>query len=182
MSKDWQLSGLWRSLRSARQKSIWARLRDQRGGSLVESAISISIFLMVFFAVFDFSIAFYTYHYISDAAREGTRYAIVRGSLCSSNSKTAPCPATADDIASYIKGLNYPGIDPANYKTISTSWLTPSGPSGSGNTFSACTTAPCNKPGYQVKVDITYQFPLDVPLWAEQTLKIRSSSAMVISQ
>src|SRR6185312_4836624 len=96
MSKDRQLSGLWRSLRSARQKSIWVRLRDQRGGSLVESAISISIFLMVFFAVFDFSIAFYTYHYVSDAAREGTRYAIVRGSQCSSNSKTAPCPATAD--------------------------------------------------------------------------------------
>ncbi len=136
---------------------------------------------MILFAVFDFSIAFYTYHYVSDAAREGTRYAIVRGSQCSSYSKTTPCPATADEIASYVKGLEYPGIDATNM-TVSTSWLSQSGPSGSGNTWSACGSGTCNKPGNQVKVTITYQFPLDIPLWAQRTLSIGSSSAMVISQ
>lgn len=147
------------------------------------NALSISIFLMVLFAVFDLSIAFYTYHYVSDAAREGTRYAMVRGSACSSQSHTTPCPVTSDEIASYVENLEYPGIDAGDFMTVTSTWLSQGSPSGTGNTWTACgTTAACKVHGNQVQVTVSYAFPLDIPLWKLESLSISSTSSMVISQ
>ena len=158
-------------------------VNGEEGGSLIETALSISIFLMVLFAVFDLSIAFYTYHYVSDAAREGTRYAMVRGSACSSQSHTTPCPITSDEISSYVENLEYPGIDAADFMTVSSTWLSQGSPSGTGNTWTACgTTAACKAHGNQVQVTVSYAFPLDIPLWKLDSLSISSTSSMVISQ
>jgi hypothetical protein len=158
-------------------------VNGEEGASLIESALSISIFLMVLFAVFDLSIAFYTYHYVSDAAREGTRYAMVRGSACSSQSHTTPCPVTSDEIASYVENLEYPGIDAGDFMTVTSTWLSQGSPSGTGNTWTACgTTAACKVHGNQVQVTVSYAFPLDIPLWKLESLSISSTSSMVISQ
>jgi len=158
-------------------------VNGEEGASLIESALSISIFLMVLFAVFDLSIAFYTYHYVSDAAREGTRYAMVRGSACSGQSHTTPCPITSDEIATYVENLEYPGIDAADFMTVSSTWLSQGSPSGTGNTWTACgTTAACKVHGNQVQVTVSYAFPLDIPLWKLDSLSISSTSSMVISQ
>lgn len=158
-------------------------VNGEEGGSLIEAALSISIFLMVLFAVFDLSIAFYTYHYVSDAAREGTRYAMVRGAACSGQSHTTPCPITSDEIASYVENLDYPGIDASDFMTVSSTWLSQGSPSGSGNTWTACgTTAACKVHGNQVQVTVSYAFPLDIPLWKLDSLSISSTSSMVISQ
>lgn len=53
------------------------RLHKQQGSTLVEMAIVLILFLMVVFAVMEFSIATYRAAQLSDATREGLRYAIV---------------------------------------------------------------------------------------------------------
>src|SRR5262249_53550139 len=62
-----------------------ARLRSnprgaQRGSSLVEQAVVLVILLTILFAIIDFGRALYTYHFVSNAAREATRWASVRSS------------------------------------------------------------------------------------------------------
>ena len=57
-----------------------SRLRGDRGGTLVETALSIAILLALVIGIMEVCLTIYSYHFISNAAREGTRYAIVRGS------------------------------------------------------------------------------------------------------
>lgn len=176
-----QFSNLMRSKARAaaagkRPGGIWG----EEGSSLVEFAFVTVIFLSLLFGIFDFSLAFYTYHYVSDAAREGSRYALVRGSKCSTYSNTTPCPAQESDIATYVQGLNYPGIDPSHL-TVTVKTLQYS---TSTRTFSACPSAgtACNDTGDQVQVKVLYAFPLRIPFWKDTSVDITSTSTMVYSQ
>ncbi|MGA8089648.1 MAG: TadE family protein [Terracidiphilus sp.] len=54
---------------------------EQRS-AIVEMAVVRSLLFVVLFGIIELSLAMYTYNYVSDAAREATRYAIVRGSSC----------------------------------------------------------------------------------------------------
>lgn len=160
-------------------------LKSDEGGTLVETAISISLILMLMFGVFDLSLGFYTFHYISDAAREGSRWAMVRGNdSCSNTPNLTDCDATGDEIAAYVKSLSYPGIDSTDYMTVSTTWLSTNSYNGStGQTWSSCgTTQTCRAPGNQVQVTVNYAFPLNVPFWTAKTVNVSSTSSMVIAQ
>ena len=57
-------------------------MRDERGSSMVEFALGASLLFMVVFGIIAMALALYTYNVVSEAAREATRYAIVRGSAC----------------------------------------------------------------------------------------------------
>lgn len=160
-------------------------LADAEGSTMVEAAISISVVLMLLLGAFDFSLCFYTYHYISDAARQGSRWAMVRGDLsCSNTPNLSDCDATGDEIAAYVEGLGYPGIDSADYMKVSTNWLSVNTYSGStGQTWSSCgTTDTCKAPGNQVQVTVSYNFPLSLPFLWQKGLKLQSTSSMVIAQ
>ena len=63
----------------------------ERGSALVEFAIASTVALTLIFGIVDFGRGLYTYHLVSNAARAGSRYAIVRGSACT----VAGCPATS---------------------------------------------------------------------------------------
>jgi len=128
--------------------------------------------LTLIFGIAETSLAVYSYFYISEAAREGTRYAIVRGSSCTSFNTA--CPASASDVQTYVKGLGYPGIKSAS-TTVTTTWPT---------TGASCTpsTTPCNNPGNLVKVKVAYQFNLAVPFVPANLINMSSTSQMVISQ
>lgn len=139
---------------------------------MVEMAISMVILLTIVFGIMKICLALYTYHYISEAAREGTRFAIVRGSACASPGYE--CDATSSQIQTYVKGLGYPGIDPSAM-TVTSSWA---GYPVSGT----CVSAGCNGPGDLVTVTVTYQFPLSIPFVPSSTLNMSSTSSMVISQ
>jgi hypothetical protein len=52
-------------------------LKNQRGASAVEFAILLPIIVMLFFAIFEFGIAFNNYIALTHAAREGARLAAV---------------------------------------------------------------------------------------------------------
>src|SRR5687768_15094140 len=53
--------------------------RNDRGSTMVEFALVALIFFMVLLGIAEFSIANWAKASVADAAREGTRYAIVRG-------------------------------------------------------------------------------------------------------
>ena len=151
------------------------RARGERGSALVEFALSATILLTLVFGVMIMSLALYSFHFIAEAAREGTRYAIVRGSSCSSYGKfTSTCPVTTSaQVQTYVRSLGLPGINPNNM-TVTTTWPT---------TGSTCSPSllPCNNPGNLVHVTVSYQLPLSIPFLSARTLTMTSSSQMVIS-
>lgn len=157
-------------------------LRNEEGSNLTETAIGMMVFLSVFFGIIQCSFAIYSYNWVSEAAREGTRWAMVRGANCNNDLGSTFCTsggATSDQITSYVKGLAYPGLNKSNI-TVNTNWYTPS--TTTPRTWSLCTTSPCNQPGYQVQVLVNYQFPMGIPFWKKVTLNMQGTSAMVITQ
>src|ERR1017187_6090213 len=161
-------------------------LRDDSGAALVEMAMSCLVLLAAFFGVFEFSLASYTYHYVSEAAREGARYAMVRGSTsCINTPNLSTCNATATQISNYVKDLGYPGINSTSNMTVAVSWLTATtvtGGSSTTTTWAACSTGTCNLPGNMVKLVVTYAFPLTVPFSTRNTIDVTSTAQMVVSQ
>jgi hypothetical protein len=139
--------------------------------------MSIIILLTFLFGVMEGAFAIYSYHFISEAAREGTRYAIVRGSLAGPLPCSAPgpptCIAQSADIQTYVKGLGFPGINPGNM-TVAPAW------SVYPNSKSCPATGPCNSPGNLITITVTYSFPLTVPFIPAHTYAMSSQAAMII--
>ena len=151
------------------------RILDDCGAAAVEFALASIVLMPMLLGVFQMTLALYTYHYISEAAREATRYAIVRGSQCTGLDN---CNATSNQIQTYVQGLGYPGITSANL-TATTTWLTAS--STLPTTWSTCTTNPCNVTGNLVQVVVTYAFPVGIPFVTTWTINMSSTSQMVVS-
>jgi Flp pilus assembly protein TadG len=149
-----------------------AGLREERGAALVETALSLVVFLTVLIGLFQMTLMLYTYHFISDAAREATRYAIVRGSNCVD---LPDCNATATQIQTYVQNLPYPIFNRSNM-TVTTTWPT------TGNACTPHIAPDCNNPGNLVKIVVTYPYSLNIPFWSGATLNISSTSEMYISQ
>jgi Flp pilus assembly protein TadG len=147
--------------------------RDE-GSSIIEMAVVSPIFLAMLFGIIELSLALYTYNYVSDAAREGSRYAIVRGSSCS---VLTNCGVTAAQIQTYVQNLGYPGMKAVN-TTVTTAWLSPS--TTTPVTWTVCGST-CNAPGDAVQVKVTYSFHLGIPFVPKSTINLHSTSQMVIA-
>lgn len=159
---------------------VFRCLRDEEGASIFETALASTIFLAMLIGVFQMMLAVSTFNYVNDAAREATRYAIVRGSAsCTNTPNLSNCDATTDQIKAYVQGISYPGVKSASL-SITTTWLTAS--STYPTSWSACTTGTCNVPGNLVKVVATYPFSFSVPFVPKATINLTSTSQMVISQ
>ena len=156
--------------------------RRDDGNTIVEMAIGISLFLMVLIGIIQVGLAMYTYNYVSDAAREGSRWAIVRGAACSANTPGLDhCNALQTDIQTYLQSIPYPGINASNL-TVTASWLTASQTPVSWSTCTSSSTVVCNLPGNEVQVTVTYPFSLNIPFWRNASVTVGSTSSMVISQ
>jgi Flp pilus assembly protein TadG len=150
------------------------------GASIVEMALASAVVFAMLFGVIYFSMTLYTYHYISEAAREGSRYAMVRGSAsCTNTPNLTNCNALNTQIQTYVRDLGYPGLDAANKMTVTTTWYNPS---ASLSSPTVCTTGTCNAPGNIVQVQVVYTYPLSVPFYGKKTLSLTSTSEMVIAQ
>ena len=160
------------------------KFKDEEGGSLTEMAICCIVLMPMLFGVIQFSMALYAFHFVADAAREGSRYAMVRGSLSCTNTPNLDnaCStsngATSSDIATWVGKLGYPM---AGQLSVSASWYSYSADSNGHATWASCASQ-CSVPGNQVKVTVTDNFPLAIPYWKSLTIPITSSSTMVISQ
>lgn len=164
---------------------VFRCLTNEEGANLVETALASTVFLAMLIGVLQMMLAVSTYNYVSDAAREGTRYAIVRGSACSTNTPNlSNCNATTGQIQTYVRGIKYPGLT-ASKLVVTTTWLSASVSYATGSystSWSTCASGTCNAPGNIVKVVAKYPFSLSVPFVPKATLNLTSTSQMVISQ
>lgn len=163
-----------------RQGFVVAR---EEGSAAIEMAVSIPALLLVIVGMMKMCLAVYSYHYTSEAAREGARYAIVRG-YGASTAHTAcvayesACVASSDNISSYVKALGYPALVPTNM-TVTTSWA------GFPTGVTCTTPSPypsCDQLGGLVTVTVQYSFPLSIPFLPTKTLNMTSSASGILSQ
>ncbi|MFP5277270.1 MAG: TadE/TadG family type IV pilus assembly protein [Acidobacteriota bacterium] len=155
-------------------------LRADEGSNLVELGLAVAILMPLLIGAIEFSLVFLTYHDMTDAARQAVRWAAVRGSTsCTNTPNLIDCNATSAEIQSFVQGIGYPGLTPANI-SVSTSWLVAT--SSTPTSWSACEAATCNSPGNQVQVVVRYAYPLSIPYWKATTFHISSTAAMVVAQ
>jgi Flp pilus assembly protein TadG len=157
----------------ARARSVQQLARGEHGAAALEFAASAAFMFTMLIGLMKVCLAIYTYHYVSEAAREGSRWAAVRGSACSGFGSS--CPATSDNVQTYVRGLGYPGIT-SSLMTVTTTWATY--PAGKPCTPSAT----CNNPSDTVQVVASYAFPLNIPGMVSHTYTMTSTSKMIISQ
>jgi len=178
MNKASAPDSLWRQ--------AWRVWRDDRGNTIVEFAVVIIIILTFLFGIMDFARFVYTYHFVSEVAREATRYSVVRGSKYAGVACTAAVPfdcevmATSGYVTPYVQSITPPGINSTNL-AVTTTWpsITPDG------TTTLCTAPnPIDSPGCYVKVTLTYPFHFMLPFLpaSTKTYTITSTSEMVIDQ
>jgi hypothetical protein len=153
------------------------RLRDEQGQSMAEAALAFSLLLLIAFAIIEGSWLLYTYHYLAYAARQGSRYAMVRGAACASGNGMPDCPLPVPDggqVQTYVRSISFMGID-TSQTDVAISW----GPSPSET---SCSAANCNNPGDQLTVNVTYAFSTILPLPGLNSFNLHSTSQRVISQ
>ncbi len=154
----------------------------EEGGSLVEMAVACLILMPVLFGIIQLSIGLYCYHYAADAAREATRWAIVRGANCTGNFSTAYCsPSSANllgadgnDVAQYVQTLGYPFSASV---TTTTQWCV-----NGGSSWTSCSATQNNSAGNQVQVTVSYAYPLIIPFLQSNTINLSSAASMTIVQ
>lgn len=126
--------------------------------------------LLLLFGIIDFGRLMYTYAFVAQLAREGARYAIVRGSQCTVLSN---CPnVTSAQINSYIQSLNEGATSVGGQTGINsnTTWTCPNNQSSS------------ESPGCVASVSVTYTFNPIFPYIKTGAVSISSTSQMVVSQ
>jgi Flp pilus assembly protein TadG len=156
--------------RFLRGRRAMERCSNSEGQTLVEAALSLAVLFTLVFGMIEMGLVFYTYNFVSEAAREGARYAMTRGSSC-----TSPCTeATNASVQNYVQNLGYPGLNSSDL-TVTTTWP---------DTGASCTpsVSPCNNPGNNVMVKVTYAFPWSIPFVPSSILTMTSTSEMIIAQ
>ena len=144
-----------------------------RGSTLVEFAFLIPILFALVFGIIDFGRMLYSYHFVSNAAREATRWASVRGRDCIDLTN---CHAAPSDVSSYVASIAPMGIDTSPSKlSVTTNWVMPP------NNLTICTAYPTN-PGCAVQVQVSYQFKFILPFLPTSGYRMTSTSEMIISQ
>ena len=178
----------------------WRGIFREEGANLVEMALACTVFFAMLFGIIEFCLVFNSFNFVAEAAREATRYAVIRGSdSCLPNTSFPNCnlnPTTAGNpLQTYVQGLGYPF---AQSMTVSATWYGPPTYSGGSATVpatvtwpTACTTATytdasgatlyCNAPGNEVQVTVSYAFPLHIPFWTSGSIPLSSTSEMMIS-
>jgi Flp pilus assembly protein TadG len=149
-------------IRTVRQRN------GEAGNALVEFALSMVVILTMLFGIIDVGRALFAYDWVSNAARLGTRFAVVRGATCTQLS--GGCPAIQSDVINYING-NAAGINTSEV-TIHTHCIV-------GETSFGL--LPC-APGTSVYVQVQYSFQFITPLVPFHSWLMTSSSQMVVSR
>ena len=180
------IQALYKTIRQGTGKKCVGFVSED-GGSLVEMAVCCLVLLPVLFGIIQLSIALCCYHYAGDAAREASRWAMVRGANCNGYFGSAYCSptsagsngATAADISAYVRGLGYPF---SGTVTTATKWCVNGGSTPA--TWTSCSTTQTNNQiGNQVQVTVSYAYPLVIPFIKNtNTLNLGSISSMTIVQ
>jgi Flp pilus assembly protein TadG len=135
----------------------------ERGTTLAETAIVMGVLLLITLGILDFGRALYTYSWVANAARQGARWAIVRGSQCT---LLDHCPAQSGstDIQPFIQSLSEGAMKTSNVTA------TLSFPNGGSNA-----------PGSPAEVTVQYPFTFVAPFFTKLNFTMSSTSEMIIS-
>lgn len=127
-------------------------IKDARGATLVEFALASILFFTITFGTIEFGRMILDYNIVSNAAREGVRYAIVRGSA---SGRTA----TADEVKQYVVGRSVGLLSTSN---VTVTW-------------------PTNKAvGSVVRVQVQYSFTPIVTLLPQTAVNLSSTTQAII--
>lgn len=150
---------------SAGRSSAPRRLAAREDGSaLIEFAVTLPVLFTLLFCFMELCLALYTRDLISECAREGTRYAMVRGASCTTYPGSASCTVTAAQVETYVMGLGRPNIAGG---TMSVNASYPNGTQAVGS---------------PVSVTVNYAFPISMPFVHALSINMSSSSQMTIIQ
>ena len=122
---------------------------------MVESALSLTVFLTLVFGTIEFGRAAWVYSLTSYLANEGARYAMVRGGA-------SGAPADAAAISAYVKGLAQ-GVDPASL-TVTAAW------------------SPDNSPGSTVTIRVNSSLDFSAPFLPGRSLSMGSTAKIAVAQ
>ena len=136
-----------------RRRRLRALRRDERGAELIEFAVVSVLFFMLAFGVMEFGRAIWMYGTVAHVAKEGARWAIVRGS---ESGRTA----TPTDVETYVnvRAAGMTGL------TVTTTWDDPS-----------------KDPGTVVQVRVDKDFQPALPIVGLGSFTLSSTSRMVIA-
>jgi Flp pilus assembly protein TadG len=162
----------------AKRADGFKRFKAENGSALIEYALVFMFLMSMLLGIMDFGRVLYSYHFLSNAARDATRWASVNGAACgaqtpSNRTGDNSCngvggmnngPASEKDIQTYVTRITPPGVDPTN---LTTTAIWP----GCGG---------LNSPGCPVEVTISYKFNFAVPFIRSTPLTLSSSSQMII--
>jgi len=162
------------------------KLKGEGGNDIIEYAFIFMIFMSMLLGIVDFSRVLYTYHFLSNEAREATRWAAVNGADCGPQTSTNPSgdnscdgvggmnngTASGSDILAYVQNHTPPGIDRTKINVTATWTVGLNGPT-------TCTTTP-QAPGCTVEVQVSYPFTFIVPFIRSTPLTLSSTSEMII--
>ena len=157
--------------------------RFRRGQALVEFALVAPVLFLLLFSVIEFGRYIYTSNVLSDATREGTRYAIVHGSAAACKSGPLPggppppvnaCDPSGQKVVDVVKRFAVGVVADATIQVV-VCWEDPAN-AGIGST---CINTN-NGRGNQARVVVDYQFKSLVPLVPLPAVPIHAESALVI--
>jgi len=118
----------------------------------------------------------YTYHTVSNAARIGSRWAIVRGAGCATIGVLDHCNATSADIQNYVQSVV--SMVDSNTLAVNATWSTSMDPSVD---CSATDPSGNDLKGHLVCVTVAYPFNFAIPFVSTTALTLTSTSKMVIA-
>jgi Flp pilus assembly protein TadG len=147
----------------SREKGAGSRRVGESGQAVIEIAIALPLIAAFIFSMIEISLAFYSYCMISETAREGTRYAVVRGATCVTLTN-ASCTASTTSVNSFVSQLNWPNLGNGTLTPVT------SYPDGNEN------------PGSRVQVTVKYVFPYNIPFAPKGSMNLASTSVMYIIQ
>lgn len=152
-------------IRDRRVHSLRGAGRRSRGQALVEFAIVVPIFFLILFAIIDFGRYVYYVQILNNAAREGTRYAIVHGA--NGIPKTGPPDdpsgaAVIDVVRNYAIGVI--GLEDASVLDIDPTW----DPAN-------------NNRGTKVTVEVVYAFRSVIPIVPIPAISVKGASTLVLN-
>jgi Flp pilus assembly protein TadG len=163
---------------------------EERGSTVLETAISFTFLSVLIFGLFETCLAVYAYHFLGNAAHEGARYAIVRGSTwnisCDGSGKagtgyaSSQCTASTSDIANYIVHRSYPGIL-LTTSNICVQYRGPVPGSATGTCNAANSISGDNAKGDIVQITVNYPFTFNLPGF-RKSITMSSTSQMVIAE
>ena len=133
--------------------------RGERGQSLVELAMSLTIILVLLAGAVDFSIAYFTFAAMQDAAQEGALYGSIK-------------PTDTDGIRTRVRNTSSNPLDLSDETLVTV------------DVFTNPEVDPCE--GGEVTVNVIYDYPISMPfigtIIGSQTIKLNASVTDTILQ